>query len=114
MSDTPEIRSEFKQIDPQEAARILSQNQYERHRRILPRHVSYLAEEMRRGNFQPTATIVFAEDDRGGLRLMNGQHVLSAIVESGAVVGLPVSVLQAKTDEDIADIYSAIDRHIRR
>ncbi len=80
ISETPE------RITPEQAKHWLSRNA--NNRKLAPAHVKFLADQMRAGQWQPTPeTIKLATSGR----LLDGQHRLSAIVESGLAQELYVA-----------------------
>lgn len=79
------ITARVETITPEKAARWLELN--EGNRNIVPAHVKRLAKDMARGVFATTnETVAF---DLSG-RLIDGQHRLTAIVESGKAVQMIV------------------------
>jgi hypothetical protein len=103
------VRSEVHRVAPLQAEMWLTENNYEKQRRIRARHVEYLAEEMRRGNFRQGTQIHFAGHE-GKLHLVNGQHTLAAVVKSG----IPQILDVCFTDEDPKDAYYRHDVNLRR
>ncbi len=103
------VTSNIKRVTPQMAEAWLKQNRYERQRNVRPRHVEFLAEEMRRGNFRQGTQIHFAEHE-GCLHLVNGQHTLSAIVKSG----IPQVLDICQTEEDPSIAYYRHDNGLKR
>ncbi len=94
----------LERIGPNEARRILSRL-YEKQRKVRPRKVSTYAEEMRRGDWVDGASQIAIDQD--GM-LIDGQHRLLAVIESGESVefivarGLPTSA------------YDVIDQGVKR
>ncbi len=100
-------------VSPDMATQWLETMQYEHQRSVRQEHVEYLAEEMRRGRFVQGTQIhvVQWEDQRV---IVDGQHRLWAIVESG--IAQHFSILRTKVErkEDIAWIYGNTDIGMRR
>jgi hypothetical protein len=103
------VHSEIQSVTPSQAQMWLTENNYEKQRRIRARHVEYLAEEMRRGNFRQGTQIHFAEYE-GKLHLVNGQHTLAAIEKSQISQILDVCF----THEDPKDAYYRHDVGLKR
>lgn len=77
-------------------------------RRINPEWVAFLAEEMRRGHFEPTALIALAQHN-GHAAIVNGNHTLRAIVASGVTLDLPIETYRVETAQEVRDLYAAFD-----
>ena len=94
-----------KTITPEVAAEMLAHN-YEGNRNIRKAYAAQLADVMREGRFKSIngQTIVVGTDGT----LYDGQHRLSAIVESGATLDFDVFV----TDDP--DVYKTIDNGTKR
>ncbi len=103
------VHTEVKIVPPALANLWLQENNYERQRPLRRRHVEYLAEEMRRGNFRQGTQIHFAEYD-GKLHLVNGQHTLAAIAKSEISQILDICY----TKEDPKDAYYRHDVGLKR
>jgi len=100
-------------ITPDMARHWLLSRPYKGQRQLRAAHVKFLAEEMERKNFRPSAEIVFAvEEDRHFL--VNGQHTLNAIVQCGIPQTLIVFCYQSGGEEDTAEIYGVIDTNLKR
>lgn len=74
-------------VTPKQAAKWLESNM-EQNRRLRPQHVATLARDMKAGNWKQTGETVKFNTMR---LLIDGQHRLSAIVESGCTVELSVA-----------------------
>lgn len=98
---------------PQLAREIMESSQYEHQRPIKPHHVKELSEAMKSGRFLSN-TIVLCENGDGKRYLTNGQHTLSAIIESGVSLALPVQIIKANDHDEIGQMYGRIDRGARR
>jgi hypothetical protein len=103
---------EKKVITPEIAFSLL-QSDHEYQRPLKRKWVSFLAKEMTAGNFV-TNTIGICEDSDGKKYLVNGQHTLSAIFESGVTLELPVETFFINNSEDVASIYSVVDKQKKR
>jgi hypothetical protein len=84
---------ELRSITPALAAEILEERNFEDNRKISKPWVTYLARQMKTGlwrlNGEP---LIFDKRDN----LLNGQHRLSAVVESGKTIVFPVFIGAAK------------------
>lgn len=101
------IEANVRNITPEMAFELLTKNT-KNYRRVDPRTVKYYAREMAEGRWQMNGEpIQFAEDGT----LLNGQHRLTAIVESGITVPMLV-VTGLKKDVvtyDEGKLRSAVD-----
>ena len=102
------------QVVTSEGARYwLSHFNYDKQRKIRPAHVSQLALEMQEGRFREKTQVNFCKLD-DTFHLTNGQHTLSAIVQSGVSCLLSVVVLEVEDEEQIADDFTRHDTHLTR
>lgn len=86
MSDQMELSIEVMDVTPSQAQQWLSHNQENRY--LSPIGVKRYAEQMRRGQWQLTHQGI-AIDSEGNL--LDGQHRLAAIVESGCTIKMMVT-----------------------
>lgn len=96
-------------VTPALARRILTLHNYERQRPLKHTHVSFLADEMRRGSFLAGTQIAFAKH-KDRLILVNGQHRLNAQIESAETVEYQVIIHTAETAADVHRHYYRHDR----
>lgn len=83
-------------------------------RNIRETHVNYLAREMTRGMFG-SATIAFADCKENGRRfIVNGNHTLRAIVQSGVNMYLTVEVNECDTVAQVRHLYATYDKNLLR
>lgn len=83
-------------------------------RNIRPRHVEYLAAEMKRGAFG-SATISFADCKESGRRfIVNGNHTLQAIIKSGQTLYLTVEYNECDTMDQVRHLYATYDKNLLR
>jgi hypothetical protein len=97
-------------VGPLLASRILSDLNYDGQRKVRKNHIASLAATMRRKAFLPGSQLAFVHVD-GRWVLVNGQHRLHAIIESGAEIEFQVLVHDAASEEEIPRIYFGFDRH---
>jgi len=95
-------------IAPDLAARILATANYVRQRKIKPFRLHRHKTTIGRGQWDPDNTIRFARFGRQ-LILVDGQHRLSAIVETGMPCGFIVVISDARSWDDVHRMYSRID-----
>jgi hypothetical protein len=123
--EAPDIVLQWEWITPEKAKAYL-ENNFGRNRSLKPRSFARLCEALRSGHFYPIhQAIAFDEDDK----LVDGQHRLSAIVETGVATWLIVAYgvrrehlsaidrgkarsdadqIRATTDMDIGHVHVAI------
>lgn len=103
-----QTRSHVENISPRKAQSWLEDN-YERNRPVRKKRVAFYVEEMKKGRWRPTNPIAFAYLN-GDRYLVNGQHTLSAIVESGVTVSYnPIHYHDVEDEGDINDLYAHYD-----
>jgi hypothetical protein len=107
------ITSTLMLVHPEQAAHWLVHNNFSRQRPLRPWHVKYLAQTMRAGRFLAGTQIHFAVH-AGHEELVNGQHTLAAIVQSGCPQWLHVQRTHVPTAEEIAVLYGRHDRGLSR
>lgn len=95
---------EWKLIGPEEARQLLAAN-YEGNRRISQRRVRHYAEMMARGAWVDYSPAPIVIDEYG--RLIDGQHRLAAVIESGR--SFHFLVVQATVDA-----YRVLDNNYKR
>lgn len=100
-------------VTPTMAKRWLDTHTYERQRRIRKYHVNHLANMMTRGHFRAGSPIDFAYHANKWY-LVNGQHTLNAMVESGVELSLNVMVHSCKSMAEVNKIYASFDRQLKR
>jgi hypothetical protein len=90
-------------VTPQMAEEYLTHNT--RNRKIVAAHVDAIARDIRAGNWMMNAQpICFARDGR----LLNGQHRLSAVIQAGEAIEVPV--MRGLPEE----AYATYDIHAKR
>jgi hypothetical protein len=102
------ITCELKTVTPEMAQRLLDKCPYEHQRKLRPRLVARYARDMQAGNWNPGSVLELVEckDD---LYLVNGQHRLHAIVESGKEQPFVVKTERVATQKEVAHRYYTID-----
>lgn len=107
------VSIELFNVDQRQAQLWLSGNNYRFQRPIRNQHVSYLASEIEKGRFVNGTMVHFAKLN-GHCHLVNGQHTLSAIVQSGKSQLLAVKTTSVSDEKQIAELYFREDNHLSR
>lgn len=96
------------------AEQMITDASYTGQRPLRERHYKHLAAEMLAGRFT-TAEIKIAKviGQRGRTVLINGQHTLWAVVESGKPIRLPVMTYHVE-DAELPKLYSSLDIGLKR
>ena len=103
---TPEMAQKW--IDSYVGAKVLGIM-----RPVRPWWVTYLANQMKQGLFSPVATVVLAKvGDQ--VCIVNGNHTLRAIVQSGVTITIPVEKFTYQTDEEVRHLYATADHGLAR
>ena len=97
-------------ITPEIAAEWLSKNTFENQRKTLGKHIKFLTETIRQGQFDTGSPIRFAVYNQIHW-LVDGQHRLSAIIASGIPsIACVVIKTHCQEERDVAELYARIDR----
>lgn len=99
-------------INQQQAEYILSTMNYDRQRPVRQSHVSGIIDKMMTGSWLDGHNIHFAKCN-GEFFLVNGQHRLAAVMQCGRKSVFAVTVMPAKSMEDVHRIYCTFDRDSR-
>ena len=109
------IQTSLRRITPAEAASLLERCHYDRQRRPLERQVQFYAEAMRRREYYEGMALRFAEvTGTKECLLIDGQHRLLAVIESGKTVVFPVIVCHVRTLDDAWKLYYTTDTGFQR
>lgn len=100
-------------VTPEQAVSWVSMAGYEKQRSIRNHWVRYLAEEMKRGSFEQETSLVFMRTG-AELKLVDGQHRLSAVASSGVPQRFVVVIRDADNEDDVANAYYRLDQILRR
>lgn len=98
----------FVRVRPEWALEWVEHNNYKQQRRLLPGHVPFLAEHMRRGTFRRLTEITFAVLD-GRPALVNGQHTLRALHKNGEAFDLEVRLEEVDSEGQMEALYGRFD-----
>jgi hypothetical protein len=96
-------------ISPAMARHMRNTMHFERQRPISVRNVARLAEEMKRGWFLPGTPIFICVLPDGREYIVNGNHTLEAIADSGVTVPLVMVRQQVRDIEGAARAYATFD-----
>lgn len=108
-----ESKIENVEITPELALEILSQSDHEYQRPLRKAWVEFYAKEMKAGNFL-TNTIAICINGSEKKYLVNGQHTLNAIFETGISMTLPVQTFHVSSKEEVASVYARFDKQHKR
>jgi len=103
-------------VGPDTAGDLLS-NCFIRQRKLRPRKVAVYAEKMKKGHWRPGSNIEVAilGTGRNSERiLVNGQHRLNAVIESGTVQEFAIAEIACKDADEVAKLYYVQDRGTNR
>lgn len=95
------MRVEIEEITPEKAEQLLRLNR--NNRPVRSRHVAILAREMKEGRWKTNGDSIRVSDDL----LIDGQHRLMAVIESGCSITSVVAYVEA-------DVFDSIDVGQRR
>lgn len=95
-------------VTPAVSQRWIDGTRYERQRKYDENHALFLAETMKRGEFFPTMPIVFAKLGDVSYNI-NGRHTMHGIVKAGVTQHMTVLTVEVDNEEQIAQLYAAID-----
>lgn len=101
-------------VTPDQARYWLNSRPYRGQRPLRQQHVQFLAEEMIRGRFRPTAEVVFSVEDADRHFIINGNHTLNAIVQCGIPQVVTVFNYASTGSDDTAEAYGSIDTNLAR
>lgn len=114
MSAHHSTQATIQMVGPIQAAIWLESAKYEHQRKPRRWHVENLAREMQRGTFTQYTQIRLAVSQSGRRALVDGQHRLMAVVESGIAQRFTVLETEGLTDEEIAREYGTLDVGVGR
>jgi hypothetical protein len=103
------VESEVVYVTPEQAQHWLENHLFEGQRTVVQWRVDRYAAEMRAGRFEPTEINFYHLARGGGSFLLNGQHRLWAVIESGCTVPFAVTRKWVATYEEVRDAYRRLD-----
>ena len=95
-------------VAPHLATRILADLNYVHQRDIEPPHVKVISYLMQHDMWTQGSQLAFGRLN-GELHLMNGQHRLTAVVETGIPVEFQVLIVDVATAEELHELYTRYD-----
>ncbi len=87
---------------------VLSTMNYAGQRPVQDHHVALLVDSMNRGQWTPGSQLAFGRL-HGVLYLVNGQHRLHAVRESGRSQVFQVLIVDVATEQELAELYYRFD-----
>lgn len=109
------VKPSFVHFNPESTIDMIERTTYDGQRQLRPHWVKSLVLEMQKGRFT-TNTITLVNDPAGTGKqfLVNGQHTLRAMLESGCYYGLPVHEWDVDSMAEIPILYSTLDSGLLR
>ena len=104
------MTSSIVRISPEMATHMIQNEMFPGQRPINKSHVEFLADTMRKGEFNGGSAIQIAKALDTGWLVIDGQQRLHAIVKHGSPVAANVVRHECGSRQEIALIYSRIDR----
>lgn len=92
------------ELDPDLARHYLKFNTYKSQRSIRDVYVTHLADKMKKGLFR-FGEVAFANMNGAGDLLINGQHVCSAVIESGISVPCMLEKFKISNDLELSQAF---------
>lgn len=109
---TSHMNVEVVNFTPELATEYLDNYSWDRQRHLRVGHAEFLAEQMKLDRFRGnTIRLVYWEKK---WHIVNGQHTLLAITESGCPQRLTLQKEWALSEDELNDIYAKTDVNIRR
>ncbi len=103
-------KSETVTVTPRMAENWLATSVYERQRKRSEWHVKRLTLEIEKDRFLLGTQIHFGVLN-GKPKLVNGQHTLAAIAQSGKAIRLTVLSTPVESEDELGQLYGRHDRH---
>ncbi len=101
------------EINANKATELLALNTYKSQRGIRQKHVDDLADRMRRGLYL-TGKIIIAYLPDNNKILIDGQHTLSAVVQSGCIIKADIETVFCPKGEDLSLLFQQPDGGVVR
>ena len=101
-------RSRSENVSPSSAASWVAQFNYKRQRPLRPSLVTQYAQCISLGTFREHTPVSFAVLDETPI-LVNGQHTLSAVAQSGKPLLLQLELVKVNSFRDIPNLYGTFD-----
>lgn len=104
-----DIESHIQTVTPQYARYLRDSAHFERQRNISETNVERLAREMAAGRFTPGTQVYLAVLPDGTERVLNGNHTLEAVAESGVPQVLTITRKKVRDLDEAGAIYAVFD-----
>ncbi len=96
-------------ISPDMARHIVSELRYKGQRPAYQHHIALLSDAMQRGQWSPGMQISFGRLPDGTLHLVNGQHRLLAVADSGTTQNFNLQIMDVADGAELATLYNRHD-----
>lgn len=103
-----ERQIEWSEMTPNRALNILNNHIYERQRPVKKTQIRNLVNIMKSGHWVENHPITFCRIGKQ-YKLVNGQHRLRAVVESGQTHHFSIVILKAGNEDELHQIYCSFD-----
>ena len=107
------LRTHVRIVTPAQAREILEHQNWSRQRDLRRSHVTYLVSCIERGELTELS-LIFAEMPSGQKLLVDGQHRLTALVQTDKTLPATVTIHRVNDEHDLARLYAKIDRQSTR
>jgi hypothetical protein len=107
-----QIETKTADIGPERATELLKHNTMPGQRRLRPERINYYAQLMKEGKF--LIPVISLAGLKGQVFLINGQHTLHAIVQSGVTIKVTDHRYKCSTEKDLVELFSYQDNGLPR
>lgn len=111
MSSKVYLKSEMTMVTAETARLLRDTCHFSRQRQLSESHIERLADEMDRGSFIPGTQIAFGVFPDKRMVILNGNHTLEAVAQSGVPIALTFTYIPVKDEDDVGRIYAQYDIH---
>lgn len=108
------VSSTTEVVTPDRAREMRDTCNFDRQRKISAANVSRLSDEMKAGQFTPGTQIYICRLPDMTMLIVNGNHTLEAVHDSGAPQVLTVTIKDVESIEEAGRIYAVFDVHKAR
>ena len=106
---TSTITEGRQQFTPDLARSTVTDLRYEGQRPAYQHHIALLSDAMRRGDWTPGTQIAFGRLRDGTMHLVNGQHRLLALSDSGTTQDFQVLIVDVVDETALSHLYNHFD-----
>lgn len=96
-------------VTPEMARTTVADLRYDGQRPAYHHHVALLSDAMQRGQWTAGTQIAFGRLPDGTMHLVNGQHRLLAVADSGTTQDFQVLIVDVANDDALASLYNHFD-----